>query len=655
MSSAQADTEAARFAALIAQLSPTEQAAAFEQLPAAVKEVGVIWKDGKEPIPFDEFCVALDGCPLYPRQLQPFVDTGLLRASAFLSPDRVVREFVLLHGKGAGKDYLISKLMTYLTYCTLCIEGDPCVYFRQWASNLGPESELSLLNVADNEDTAKRIYFGYLKRWMAHPLLKQFSPDIYSQNIHFYGISSVTGEPYKKVSLYSMTSSSKGLEGYNCLAWVMDEADAFQDSEQRSNADALHDILRTSANTRMGKMWLGAIITYTRFEEGFAMRMYKRATEGDEATRRMYYADLAATWEVNPRFDRNSEEVVEMYTYRPREAAMLYECSPSTVGSAFIEFPEKIKQAVNTLRSPCAIVEVGEIRRESQSSVDGISRYEGILSIEGIRREPNRVYFMGGDAGAKKDSFFLCITSTEDGGLAPEWLCPLCGQHTELREGLAYQPIEAHEEVAKWTDKLQKIYCGACMRSPVEIHPSWGTRHWWHMNALSSQALHLPGGRVFHLPHIREELLVEIRPQYAGRNNPHNRPVDFVHLMEFLPKLVSELDIKRARFDPWQTITITQQIVAETSIDAAEISFSNPEQVRRGTLYKTMLYAGLLDLLPNARRDREVRRLQLVGSKLDHPKPTAATQEGKDAYDAESVAVWAAATYHCSELEISWS
>jgi hypothetical protein len=42
----------------------------------SIAEQSYVWTGGIPPMRFDEFAVALDGCPLYPRQYKVFYDTG---------------------------------------------------------------------------------------------------------------------------------------------------------------------------------------------------------------------------------------------------------------------------------------------------------------------------------------------------------------------------------------------------------------------------------------------------------------------------------------------------------------------------------------------------------------------------------------------------
>src|SRR6185437_4250813 len=238
--------------------------------------------------------------------------------------------------------------------------------------------------------------------------------------------------------------------------------------------DEIHDVLRTSANTRMGTAWFGMIITYTRFEEGFAMRMYERAKENPQ----MYYADLAATWEVNPKFDRNADEVLEMYRHRPREAAARYECRPSSVLAAFFDFPEKIKAAVDPTRPPCAHVAYTLVERVTQ---DGKTLpYESVMVSE-VVYVPGRVYFLGGDAGKTEDSYTLAVFSVDETDDAPDWWCPNCGQNEVLRQAANYTQIrdKTIQTTLLPNGVPDVVRCGLCGTTPVEFHPGLGIIGWW--------------------------------------------------------------------------------------------------------------------------------------------------------------------------------
>jgi hypothetical protein len=164
-----------------------------------------------------------------------------------------------------------------------------------------------------------------------------------------------------------------------------------------------------------------------------------------------------------------------------------------------------------------------------------------------------------------------------------------------------------------------------------------------------------PDGRELTLPRVTEDLLIEVRPERRGQNGaPTDRPVCFSSVETALIRLIEGLGgseaVRAVVFDPWQTKLMQQSVRKHTGCRVEELSFSAAEQMQRATLVRTMLYNGLIRLVPNPKRDTEWRRLQYKGSGIDHPAGGS-----KDFFDAEALMIWAAASNHCSELTLSWA
>ena len=218
----------------------------------------------------------------------------------------------------SGKDYCAASYLAYIAYVLLNLKENPSTYL-----GLAPESTIYILNVATNEEQAKRVFFdGYLKPFIKSPVFRKWitkpKDQILSDTIFF---------PDKHLTLYSMCSKTSANEGYNVFAFVLDECDAFGVNAGVSVAEEIHKVFRSSAATRMRKIpHIGMIITYTRVEDGFAMQLYDRAKKQIALGNKQYYVDLASTWDVRPDFSRDDPTVKEDYERDPRGAAALYEC-----------------------------------------------------------------------------------------------------------------------------------------------------------------------------------------------------------------------------------------------------------------------------------------------------------------------------------------
>jgi hypothetical protein len=644
---------------------------AVEQRPAAIKQAVVsaaeqsgVWRDGKPPMRFDEFCIALDPkTALFPRQLWVFDQCGMLDPWNWIRPDKKLTEFVLEWGKGSGKDFIASRVIAYFTYVILHIAWDkpnwktPAEFYGRAADSL-----LAIVNIAPNARHAQRVFFGqYLSKWFKHELFAPFKPFIGKEEVSFYTEAELARSaatkgrerPLPWLVCYSLHSQSSGFDGMNVLAWVMDEADDFLDTENRSLADELYDVLKASAGTRFNDRWLGVVISYPRIEGGFMERTYATAVKRmkELGPNTSVIADKAATWDVNTETKRDSATVLEQYEKDPAHARAMYECMPMKTEEAFFDMPDRITAAVDDSRSPIALVKEEYVEFKKN---DGSTSYFISASISNIVRKPGHAYYLGGDAGKDGDAFALSVFHVDTNDGAFEWICPRCAlQNPTLR---SYGDYSLQGDVRIPVD--QNIRCGSCAGTPQDYAGGWtsgvvSVRDWWRRSDRAESALITPGGEVrksFNVPHVYEDLLVRIKPVRKVRSHDVERPVYFPGVQDLCYELMVGLGIAVARFDPWQTATITQGLMSRTGGDVAEISFSQPEQYKRGRLVKYMLYADLITLLPSPIRDKEYAQLQSKnGSKLDHPPGGS-----KDCYDAESVAIWTAVSSHCNDINLFW-
>lgn len=742
---------------------------------------GETWIDGQEPLSFDEFCIALDGCPLYPRQLDLFKRAGLLSPYSVIDPKRECREIVALWGKGcmsgdtlltdryhhvtksmkewsesglppcvlttdgerifetpasevyckgveqlllvtladgrsfratsfhmvltpggwcsvgdlvagygslwtlegfvqvdsvvpdhmeafydltvaasgcyfddqgilhhnSGKDYTIAKLISWICYVVLSLKGSP-----QQRFGLAPDARLYIVNVATNEYQAKTIFFdGYLKPFLRKAIFDRWRGELDMTEKGFEATFTA-----HRLILFSGHSRSQGLEGFNILAWVMDEADAFLDNEDKSNADQIHRIFRTSAVTRMRKVPpIGVVMSYTRTKDGFALRHHAKVKDNP-----LFACDLAATWDVRPDFDRNDPDVLWEYENNPSEARAMYECRPMETEGAWFEFSEKIDQAVDPSLYPVADCEYSynpvEIR--NGDVVEHVS-----VVVANLRPRPGRLYFLGGDGGKSGDSYALAVFHIDQSEEAALWLCPRCAGNSHFggdpELGRTIRSMAHYEEFrARPADEdvlIEQARCGLCYVTPREALIHATVQWWWRNRDIAGKVAISRAGNTLHVPRIVEDLLIEVRPTRAIRQGEKDRTVDYLSVQEACRVLLTELPITSARFDPWNSTSIIQALRRDTGMDVDEIPFSSPEQYKRARLVKTLLYHNALALLPGAvdpyqKRLNEWKKLQLQGKgsvrRIDHPAGGS-----KDLYDAESVAIWQAANHACSGVE----
>lgn len=309
------------------------------------------------PASFREFNYGNDFCgtisPLTEQQLE-FVEAivGTDPYQVF-SPKRVVRELVLLLGKGSGKDLICSRTSTYCVHILACTE-DPEKYLTGYSTG----TPVDLINVAYTQKQADTRYFTYFRNtilsipWFRRnfkivvsgrvevnkgtdlPLI-----EIGSNKIEFFG---------GKIVAYSEHAKNESYEGSNVVVWVMDEASAFTDKGEKANAKKVYGTLRSSVSSRYGNRGFGMILSYPRGGRfDFTVEKYRQSLHEDSIA-----GFTACPWEVLPPGLAYSGEFVQVpipavshYALSgvpedTDESSVVYVDVPIELRQEFIEDPE---------------------------------------------------------------------------------------------------------------------------------------------------------------------------------------------------------------------------------------------------------------------------------------------------------------------------
>jgi hypothetical protein len=542
----------------------------------------------------------------------------------------------VLHSN-SGKDYLSAKLVAWLAWILMQLREDPATTFSKLKGiELAPGSHIDIVNIAPTKDLARTVFFEYLRSFLKSPLFDEFKPRTNADAVWFARYP---------VRCFSMCSNAAGLDGKNPFAWVMDEADAFKDATGNSNAEILHGILRKSSYTRFRSLMVGVAISFPRIEDGFMLRLKKRA----EARPDLFYVDLAGTSVVRPDFDMSDPQVQEEFAYNPAEANAQYNCMPMAGEDVFFTGAKDIlPRLIDDSRIPCVVTH--ETAPEVTVDNGDVIRYV-CAEIDTIERQAGATYFLTIDAAQSGDSYGLCLGHIDTSADAVDWLCSRCGRDDTLLamatyERMAVNTPQPDPDNPGKTTNLQ--YCGACGYSTINF-PGQGNRGWFKRKPNQGREISIGGGSC-QLPHWYEDLLLELRPKQSSRQGGPVDEVYFEGVQEICLQVIRGLQVFQMRTDPWQTIQMVQSLRVSTGIDVQPMSFAMPEQFRRAQLFRVMLNSHLLTFRPNTTRDREVCRLQRQGARIDHPKGGS-----KDLYDAESQNVWLAACAHDSSVEIHFS
>lgn len=301
--------------------------------------------------------------------------------------DNGITTGVFLWGKGSGKDYVTSIIISYMAYVLCCMKS-PQRYL-----GIAPGEPMDIINVAYSSSQANLVFFAKLKQRITKPMFNKYSPHVIEDKIEFPN----------QVRLHSRHSENESYEGFNVLAWVMDEASAFKDKTSRANADRIYATLKSSATSRFGKQWIGLVISYPRYQGDFTLRMYEQSKDQPHI-----YGDFGATWEIHP--VRVREDFDDDYRTNPEDARTKYECIPPAITDAFFTLQEKILEA-NVETKP---VIFSEQTTTTRRTLDGAKTYTA-LSIDVLKKDFTNEYYIHGDPGLKSDSFVLAMGHRVEG------------------------------------------------------------------------------------------------------------------------------------------------------------------------------------------------------------------------------------------------
>jgi hypothetical protein len=283
----------------------------------------------------------------YPETFEMLAASSDLKIRDYWSqPCRMVNFLELEWGKGGGKDHTCRMMAMRVCYLLLCLRS-PQEYFAMPA-----QDSIHVLNVASSSKQASRAFFSPMRRAVTRPgnwfqrsgavdildaseRRSQRGPDRTTallDTIRFeHNIEAVSGH-----------SDADTQEGLNLILGIADEIDAFKSRaelakstgakqrESSSSAEAILDMLRTSASTRFPGTYKNVHISYPRYlgstiQQQVAKGRADNAAKGEAS--RYYVSGPLATWEANPRVP-GKEVFAEDYEDDPALAEAKYECRP---------------------------------------------------------------------------------------------------------------------------------------------------------------------------------------------------------------------------------------------------------------------------------------------------------------------------------------
>lgn len=249
-------------------------------------------------------------------------------------------------------------------YLLLCLKS-PQAYYQM------PEQDsIHVLNVASSSKQAQRAFFAPMRRAVQRPgcWFQRAGVDILDaaerqrragtrertttllDTIRFeHNIEAVSGH-----------SDADSQEGLNLILGIADEIDAFRSAaelarnagpkqrESSSSAEAILDMIRTSATTRFPECFKNVHISYPRYLGSTIQQLVAKGRTDNEARgdkSRYYVSGPLATWEANPRIS-GKEAFAEDYEKDPAMAEAKYECKPRRAINPYFANEEAIRDCL---------------------------------------------------------------------------------------------------------------------------------------------------------------------------------------------------------------------------------------------------------------------------------------------------------------------
>jgi hypothetical protein len=259
-------------------------------------------------------------------------------------PVRMVNFLELEWGKGGGKDHTCRIMSMRICYLLLCLKSPQDYY------GMPAQDSIHCLNVASSSKQAQRAFFAPMRRAVTRPgnwFQRRSGVDILDSAERRGGSSRTTAlldtiRFEHNVEAVSGHSDADSQEGLNLILGIADEVDAFKSRaelakstgakqrESSSSAEAILEMLRTSASTRYPEVFKNVHISYPRYLGSVIQQQVARgkadiAAKGEKS--RYYVSGPLPTWVANPRIP-GKHAFAEDYERDPAMAEAKYECRP---------------------------------------------------------------------------------------------------------------------------------------------------------------------------------------------------------------------------------------------------------------------------------------------------------------------------------------
>lgn len=520
----------------------------------------------ENPVSFEEFCKTFLNQPVHPPKKE--VAEAILGQNPLIWDTQYI-EALLLWGKGSGKDFITSRLLTYIGYWIKCLKN-PQKYF-----GTADGTPIDFANVSINGAQAKEVFFKEFvstikrtinpltgKNWFAeHGMDLRDDQDIQKRKVIF----SPEGE--KNITAYSLDSERYTGEGKNLLVVVFDEVGAFRVAK----AKELHTNIQDTQTSRFPRHRKIILISYLYDEYDFMQIRWKESANDTD----VYRSGPKATWEMNPY--RKKEDFKKKYSKDPEGAERIYECKGGGERkNRFFKFKDKIREWINPERT-CPVIE------------EAITYYDDELQTIGLKE-----WFYG---GITEELYNISqrvkeINKEEDANLFNE----LIERYNIVRDTHQGAIYGAHFDLAKGAK-------GDCAGLTLgHFYPI--------MNPF------LEGGEQ------DRGFYIDLQMQIKTKNI--DGEILFERLHQFIYRLMEEkhFDIKVVTFDGWQSLNSIQNMEAK-GISSYVLSVDKDTKaydLLKEYLYKNTNTKRYLDYYHYNVFLRELEELRFENGKIDHPE-----------------------------------
>lgn len=322
---------------------------------------------------------------------------------------RMTNLMVAQYGKGAGKDLISRISLLRVVYLLLCMRS-PQEYF-----GMPHADSIHALNMAKNAPQSRLAFFEPMTRIVKRGWFADKADPKKSSIMFDKGIEAISGH-----------SSVEGLEGLNLLVGVADEIDAFpsrtettglgrRTREASTTAEAVLNMLRTSAATRFPEVYKQITISYPRYA-GSVIQQVTAEGKADNVkygrSSNFFVSGPYATWEVNPL--RKKSDFDLDYQRDPVEAAAKYECSPAKSSNPYFRDISMFKDSIDR-NSPAIKVSYELLDHVSEETGETTQIWEPVYEFaEWFRPVQGALYAMHGDLAIVGDRAGVAMSHVTD-------------------------------------------------------------------------------------------------------------------------------------------------------------------------------------------------------------------------------------------------